>query len=142
MAVSTSDRYPVVVDLALLLCRVIVGVIFIAHGGQKLFGLWGGRGLEATIEGMGPMLGYLVSIGEFFGGVGLVLGVLSRFSAFWLAVIMVGAIVKVHGKNGLLGDGGFEYNLALLGLCLVTLLAGPGSWALINLLKKRPDFIE
>jgi putative oxidoreductase len=121
---------------------VIVGVIFIAHGGQKLFGLWGGRGLEATIEGMGPVLGYLVSIGEFFGGVGLVLGVLSRFSAFWLAVIMIGAIVKVHGKNGLLGDGGFEYNLALLGLCLVTLLAGPGSWALINMLKKRPDFIE
>jgi uncharacterized membrane protein YphA (DoxX/SURF4 family) len=85
MALSTSDRYPVVVDLALLLCRVIVGVIFIAHGGQKLF---------------------------------------------------------VHGKNGLLGDGGFEYNLALLGLCLVTLLAGPGSWALINMLKKRPHFIE
>jgi putative oxidoreductase len=145
MAVSTSDRYPVVVDLALLVCRIVLGTIFLAHGGQKLFGLWGGPGLAGMVEHMGAPLGYLVSIGEFFGGLGILLGVLSRFSAFWLIVIMVGAIVQVHGKNGFFLGGqkpGFEYNWALMGLAAVVLIAGPGSWALINVLKRRPNFIE
>ena len=143
MAVSTSDRYPLVVDLALLVCRIALGVIFIAHGGQKLLGLWGGGGLAETVQHMGTPLGQLVSIGEFFGGLGILLGVLSRFSAFWLIVIMLGAIVQVHGKNGFfLQNKGFEYNVALMGLAAVILIAGPGSWALINMLRKRPNFIE
>ena len=68
------------VDVALLVGRIIVGVVFMAHGAQKLFGAFGGPGLSAVVEMMGP-LGYLVSIGEFFGGLGLVVGFLSRFSA-------------------------------------------------------------
>ena len=143
MALSTSDRYPAVVDLALLVCRIALGVIFIAHGGQKMFGLWGGPGLAGMVESMGSPLGYLVSIGEFFGGVGILTGVLSRFSAFWLIVIMLGAIFKVHLKSGFFAQGGgFEYPFALLGLAAVILIAGPGSWALINVLRKRPAFIE
>jgi putative oxidoreductase len=142
MAVPTSVRYPAAVDLALLVCRVIVGAIFIAHGGQKVFGLWGGGGLAETVQHMGVPLGYLVAIGEFFGGLGLLLGVLSRFSAFWLIVIMLGAIFKVHLAGGFFAPKGIEYNLALIGLCAVPLLAGPGRWALINLLRRRPAFIE
>src|SRR5262245_48900631 len=75
---------------------------------------------------MGP-LGYPVTIGEFFGGLGLVVGFLCRFSAASLIVIMIGAIATVHGKNGFfLADQGFEYNLALIGLLAPILVAGPG----------------
>src|SRR5437762_4268646 len=80
-------------------------------------------------DGMGP-LGYPVTIGEFFGGLGLIVGFLSRFSAASLIVIMLGAIAMVHGKKGLfLSDGGFEYNLALIGLLAPIVLAGPGRFA-------------
>jgi putative oxidoreductase len=115
---------------------VVVGVIFTAHGAQKLFGVWGGQGLAQTVQmfGGGP-LGYLVTIGEFFGGLGLIFGFLTRFSAASLIVIMIGAIAMVHGKNGffmgkgpesLMKDAGFEYNLALIGLLVPILLCGPG----------------
>jgi putative oxidoreductase len=126
------------VDVSLLLLRIIVGAIFAAHGAQKLFGVWGGYGLSKTVQFMGP-LGYPVTIGEFFGGLGLVFGFLTRFSGASLIVIMVGAIATVHGKNGffmgkgpdsLMRDAGFEYNLALIGLLLPILLAGPGQYSI------------
>lgn len=124
------------VDLAFLLLRTIVGVIFAAHGAQKMFGMFGGIGLEAMVKMLGPVLGYLVSIGEFFGGLGLVFGFLSRFSAASLIVIMIGAIVTFHGANGFfLGEkAGFEYNLALIGLLLPVLLCGPGRFAVASAL--------
>jgi len=105
--------------------RVIVGVIFMAHGAQKLFGAFGGPGLAGVVQMMGP-IGYLVTIGEFFGGLGLIVGFLSRFSAASLIVVMLGAIAQVHGKNGFFAPAGFEYNLALIGLLAPILIAGPG----------------
>jgi len=118
------------VDVSLLVVRVIVGSIFAAHGAQKLFGAFGGPGLAGIVDAMGP-LGYPVTIGEFFGGLGLVFGLLSRFSAAALVVIMIGAIAMVHGKNGFfLSDGGFEYNLALIGLLVPILIVGPGRFAI------------
>ena len=117
------------VDVSLLIVRVVAGLIFAAHGAQKLFGAFGGIGLAGIVEALGPV-GYLVAIGEFFGGLGLIVGFLTRFSAASLIVIMIGAIVLTHGKNGFfLSDGGFEYNLALIGLLAPTLLAGPGKYA-------------
>ncbi|HKQ47301.1 MAG TPA: DoxX family protein [Phycisphaerae bacterium] len=119
-----------VVDASLLILRVVVGVIFAAHGAQKLFGAFGGPGLSKVVEMMGP-IGYLVTIGEFFGGLGLIIGFLCRFSAASLIVIMIGAIVQVHGPKGFfLSAGGFEYNLALIGLLAPILLAGPGWFSL------------
>jgi putative oxidoreductase len=127
---SPLSRDRMLVDVSLLVMRVIVGVIFAAHGAQKMFGWFGGQGLAAVVEMMGP-LGYLVAIGEFFGGLGLVVGFLTRFSAASLIVIMIGAIVQVHGPNGFfLSDGGFEYNLALIGLLLPILLLGAGRFAI------------
>jgi len=116
---------------ALLVARVVVGVIFMAHGSQKLFGAFGGPGLAGVVKMLGPV-GYLVTVDEFFGGLGLLVGVLSRFSAFWLIVDMIGAIVLVHGKNGFFlgAKPGFEYALALIGLLAVILLAGPGRLSL------------
>lgn len=126
------------VDLALLVMRVIVGVIFAAHGSQKLFGAFGGPGIQNLAKMMGP-IAWPLGIGEFFGGIGLMFGFLSRFSAASLIVIMIGAIQMVHGKNGFfLGKGpdskvvesGFEYNLALIGLLAPILIAGPGRYSI------------
>ena len=98
---------------------------------QKLFGAFDGAGLAETVKQMGSPLGYLVTIGEFFGGLGLVVGFLTRFSAASLIVIMIGAIATVHGRNGFfLQNQGFEYNLALIGLLLPTLLCGPGRFSI------------
>jgi putative oxidoreductase len=124
------------VDVALLIGGVIVGVVFMAHGAQKLFGAFGGPGLSATVGMLGP-LGYLVAIGEFFGGLGLVVGFLSRFSAASIIVIMLGAIAMVHGKVGFFmnwmgnqGGEGFEYHLLATAILVVILIAGPGRYAL------------
>jgi putative oxidoreductase len=84
-------------------------------------------------------LGYPVTIGEFFGGLGLIFGFLARFSAAANILIMLGAIFLVHGRNGFfLGHGpestlataGFEYNLALIGLLLPILICGPGRYSI------------
>lgn len=142
---TTHDR--AAVDVSLLFVRLVVGVIFAAHGAQLLFGAFGGPGLVAMMQpppnGMGPILGFLVTIGEFFGGVGLIVGFLCRFSAASLIVIMLGAIGMVHAQNGFflgkgpestLAEAGFEYNLALIGLLVPILLAGAGKFAIGRLL--------
>jgi len=127
-----------VVDISLLIVRVVVGVIMAAHGAQKLFGVWGGPGLEMMMGPKGPggggIIGLLVVIGEFFGGLGLIVGFLSRFSAAANILIMLGAIALAHGKNGFfMQNGGFEYNLALIGLLIPTLIAGPGRFSIAAL---------
>jgi putative oxidoreductase len=118
------------VDVSLLVMRLIVGLIMAVHGAQKLFGSFEGKGLAETVkpppDGLG-ILGYPVAVGECLGGIGIMIGFLTRFSAASNIVIMLGAIAMVHGKNGLLMQkGGFEYNLALIGLLLPILLCGPG----------------
>jgi putative oxidoreductase len=120
------------VDAALLVARIAVGLILAVHGAQKLFGWFGGEGQMAGILQLaGPQLGWLVAIGECFGGLGLILGILPRFSALANIVIQIGAIVLVHGKHGFfLQNQGFEYNLALIGLLSTILIAGPGLYSL------------
>ncbi len=129
-------HHPALVDISLLALRIVVGVIFAAHGAQKMFGWFGGNGLQKTVEMMGGgVLPYLVSIGEFFGGVGIIFGFLTRFSALANIVIMIGAIAMVHGANGFfLSNKGYEYNLALIGLLLPIFLCGPGRLSLTHLL--------
>lgn len=118
------------VDLALLVVRLIAGSIFVMHGAQKLFGAFGGSGLAGIVAMLG-VLGYPVTVGEFFGGLGLMVGLLSRFSAAALIVIMLGAIAMVHGQHGFfLSNNGFEFNLALIGLLAPVVIVGPGRWAI------------
>lgn len=81
-------------------------------------------------QGLG-FVGYLVAIGEFFGGLGIMAGFLARFSAAANAVIMVGAIYMVHGANGFsMANKGYEYNVVLIGMLLPIVIAGPGHYAL------------
>lgn len=135
MSDTTTPRVnPTLLDVSLLALRVIVGLIFAAHGAQKVFGMFGGKGLAATAEQMG-FIGYLVAIGECFGGLGIIVGFLVRFSAASNVVIMLGAIALVHGKNGFfLSDGGFEYNLALIGLLIPLVLLGAGRFSIGRML--------
>ena len=130
-APAPAPNYSVaLVDVSLLVLRVVVGAIFFAHGAQKLFGIWDGMGLTRTVEMMGFM-GYPVSVGECLGGVGIIFGFLSRFSAASNIVIMLGAIAMVHGQNGFfLQNQGFEYNLALIGLLTPIVLLGPGRYSI------------
>lgn len=129
-------------DVALLLARVIVGVVFIAHGGQKLFGLWGGEGIAGTgamfeQSGLTPgePLAVLAGAGEFFGGILLVLGLLTRLGAFAIATSMVVAIVAIHLPGPLLN--GFEFPLSLLGIALVFLTLGAGRLSLDAIVRAR-----
>jgi len=123
------------VDSALLVLRVVLGIVFMIHGSQLMFGALGGPGLAKFAQTMGP-LGYLVAIGQFFGGLGIVVGVLTRFSAAAIAVIMVGAIVKVHLVNGFFmnwygkqAGEGYEYHLLVIAMCVVLMITGPGRYA-------------
>ncbi len=125
-------------DVGLFIVRLALGIIFIAHGGQKVFGWFGGRGLEATVTGFAGMgipaaMAYLAAFTEFFGGIAVVIGLLSRLASLGLAVTMVVAIVMVHGKNGFFAPTGFEYNLALLAMALAVAVAGPGRIAVSDL---------
>lgn len=145
---SHTDR-----DWGLLFLRLALGLVFMVHGSQKMFGAFGGPGLAHMMGpqeagGMGPVLGLLVSVGEFFGGLGLVVGFLTRFSASALIVIMLGAIFTVHAKNGFFmnwggkqAGEGIEYHLLVIGMCLAILVAGPGRLVLGRLLPlpKQPE---
>ena len=122
--------------------RLCVGAVFVAHGAQKLLGLWGGPGLDGTsamLAGLGLPSPYplalLLAIVEFGGGVLLVLGGLTRLASLALAIDMVIAIWKVHYANGffLAGPGrgdGVEYTLVLLGALVCLMLTGPGALSL------------
>jgi putative oxidoreductase len=126
------------VSLALLFVRIGLAAVFMFHGAQKMFGAFGGKGLADMMQHMGPVLGFLVSFGEFFGGLAVLVGLLSRFSGGILALIMVGAIAMVHGKNGFsAADGGYEFNLVLLMMGLAVFVAGPGRYALARVLPAK-----
>lgn len=128
----------------LAVLRLIVGVVFMAHGAQKLFGIWGGYGLAGTagyFEQLGLRPGYalavLVGTVEFGGGLMLIAGALTPFVSLALALTMVVAIWKVHGANGFFlnwgntpGQGhGIEYNLVLIGALSALMLSGPGAFS-------------
>ena len=123
---------------AALALRVPVGIIFAAHGAQKLFGWFGGYGLEGTGQffgsiGLNP--GYLMALlagaAEFFGGLGLIVGLLVRPAAVALAFAMLVAIVSAHwGKGFFLASGGLEYALALLAAALSLAFSGAGRCSL------------
>lgn len=126
-------------DVGLLLLRLALAAVFIAHGGQKMFGWWGGKGLEATVTGMAEggipvFLGYLASFTEFFGGVAVLIGLLTRVASLGLAIVMAVAMFKAHFANGFfLSDKGYEYTLVLGLLALGVMLLGPGRLAIADI---------
>ncbi len=125
--------------------RVGAGVIFAAHGAQKLFGWFGGYGLEGTAAWMtsiglepGLPMAALAGGAEFFGGLLLIVGLLVRPAALMLAITMVVAIVTVHLQNGLfMTNNGYEFGLALLAVSVGLVFRGAGSLSADRLLQTR-----
>lgn len=132
---------------AALILRVPVGLILMAHGAQKLFGWFGGNGLAGTagwLSSMGMEPGLLMAIlaggAEFFGGLALVLGLLTRPAALVAAFTMLVAIFSVHINNGLfVADGGYEYALTLMVALLALAVQGGGYLSMDNALSEKLD---
>ncbi len=128
--------------LAGLILRVPVGLILAAHGAQKLFAWFGGYGLEGTGQWMasiGLEPGYLMALlagsAEFFGGLALALGLLTRPAAVVNAIAMLVAIFAVHIGNGLfMANNGYEYALTLFVVSVAVAIQGGGRFAVDNLL--------
>lgn len=131
--------------VAALILRVPVGLILMAHGAQKLFGWFGGNGLAGTagwMSSMGMEPGYLMAIlaggAEFFGGLALVLGLLTRPAALVAAFTMLVAIFSVHISNGLFAaDGGYEYALILMVALLALTVQGGGAMSMDKALSEK-----
>ena len=125
--------------------RLIAGIIFFAHGAQKLFAWFGGYGLGGTgqwMESIGLSPGYLIALmagsAEFFGGILLIIGFLTRPTALILAITMIVAIFTVHINNGLfMSDNGYEFGLSLVAITLALFIQGGGKYSIDNNVYKR-----
>jgi len=126
------------IDFGLLIIRLVIGLLFIGHGAQKLFGWFGGYGLKGTggwfdSIGMKPgvTMALFAGLAELIGGILFALGLLTPLAGIMIAGTMIVSIVKVHGANGLWAtSNGYEYNLTLLAVAIGIALTGPGKYAL------------
>lgn len=135
-------------DVSLTILRLVLGVVFFAHGAQKMLGWFGGYGFHGTMGffahmGMPAAMGLLIICTEFFGGLGLIVGLLTRIAALGVAGLMIGAIFMVHLQNGFFmnwmgtqkGEG-IEYHLLALAMAATVLLRGAGAFSVDRALSK------
>lgn len=126
------------ISIGLLIIRLVIGLLFVGHGAQKLFGWFGGYGIKGTggwFESIGikpgATMALLAGLTELIGGLLFTLGLLTPLAGIMIAATMVMAIVKVHGPNGLWAtENGYEYNLILIAVTIGVALTGPGQYAL------------
>ncbi|PLS02522.1 DoxX family protein [Neobacillus cucumis] len=126
------------INIGLLIIRLVVGLLFVGHGAQKLFGWFGGYGLKGTggwFESIGMKPGVTMALfaglAELIGGILFTLGLLTPLAGIMIAGTMIMAIVKVHAANGIWStSNGYEYNLTLLAVAIGIALIGPGKYAL------------
>lgn len=118
----------------LTVLRIVLGIIFMTHGAQKAFGMFGGGGLSGTAKfmaslGLEPasLMAFLAAYGEFGGGLLLVVGAFARFGAFLTAVVSLVAMLSVHISKGFfMSTGGIEFTLMLLAASVAVMIAGAG----------------
>jgi len=135
-------------DAVLAIVRLVLGVVFFAHGAQKMLGWFGGYGYGATLgffehNGIPAVFAFLAIAAEFFGGIGLLLGLLSRVAAFGITCNMLVAIATVHHRFGLFmnwtgqqkGEG-FEFHLLALAITFLIMVRGAGALSLDRLLSR------
>lgn len=138
--VPAAARTPTRIDAGLTVLRGVLGIIFIAHGAQKLF-VYGLDGVTGAFGQMGVpipgVIGPMVALVEFFGGIALLIGLLTRLAGFGLALTMAGAIMLVHLKGGFFSPNGFEFPLALAAASAAVALTGAGRFSLDRALAQR-----
>lgn len=128
------------------LARVTIGLLFVGHGTQKLFGWFGGHGLRGTANFFGSsgwrlpfVMALLAGLGEA-SGLAFAVGFLTPLAALGIATVMLNAIFAVHWKNGFFnGDGGIEFPLALATVAVAVAATGPGRFSLDNLIGRADD---
>ena len=137
-------------DVATAIVRLVLGVVFFAHGAQKLLGWFGGHGFTGTMGFFTGVLhipaifAFLAIIAEFFGGLGLIFGFLTRVAAFGILSNMVVAIAMVHSQFGFFmnwtgaqrGEG-YEYHLLILATTVLLIIRGAGAASVDRLLSSR-----
>ena len=137
-------------DWVITIVRIVLGVVFFAHGAQKAFGWFGGAGLQSTVRVFREQLRIpaplaLLSVAaEFLGGLGLIVGLLSRIAALGIAVVMIVALVAVHGKFGFFMNWygekqghGIEYHILVLALAVAVIIKGGGAFSLDKVLYQQ-----
>lgn len=130
------------VDAGLALLRIVVGVVFMAHGGQKLF-VFGLDGVAGAFAGMGVpfagIVGPLVAVGEFLGGFALIAGIFTRLAGVGLAVIMLGALFTAHLAAGFFLPNGYEFVLTLFAATAALALTGAGRYSVDRLIARNRE---
>ncbi|AET58473.1 DoxX family protein [Paenibacillus terrae] len=127
----------------LLLIRLVVGLLFVGHGAQKLFGWFGGYGPKGTggwMESIGIKPGVFMAVSaglmELLGGALFTLGLLTPLAALLITLTMLGAIFKVHAQNGIWATAnGYEYPLVLIAVVIGIALIGAGSYSIDAILQ-------
>ncbi|WP_057913120.1 DoxX family protein [Peribacillus muralis] len=130
-------------DTGLLIIRLVIGLTFVGHGAQKLFGWFGGYGLKGTggwMESIGIKPGVfaagMAGLVELLGGIAFAVGLFTPIAAILLSLTMVMAIVKVHGQNGFWStSNGYEFNLILIAVFVGVALIGAGQYSIDALLQ-------
>ncbi|ABZ93168.1 Conserved hypothetical protein [Leptospira biflexa serovar Patoc strain 'Patoc 1 (Ames)'] len=132
-------------DITLTILRVTLGVVILPHGAQKVLGAFGGYGFEGTMGffsslGIPYFFGVLAIVAEFFGAIGLILGLFTRLAAFGIASTMVVAAVLVHLPNGFFVNNngyGYEYHILAVGLAIPLIIKGAGSFSLDDIIAHK-----
>lgn len=128
-------------NLGLLVLRLVIGLLFVGHGAQKLFGSFGGAGIEGTAGFFENNLGlrpgrlhaWAGGLAEFGGGLLFALGLLTPLAAAAIIAVMTTAVITVHAKNGIwVTEQGFEYNLVMGAVAFALAAVGPGKWSFDN----------
>ena len=124
----------------LTVLRMVVGIVFLAHGGQKLF-TFGFGGVADYLAHVGipfpALFAVVVSLAEFLGGAALVLGLATRWAALALSVDMLVALLTVKLKGGFFAPAGMEFELTLLAACVCLAFTGPGAMSLEKMFARR-----
>jgi putative oxidoreductase len=127
-------------NIGLLVLRLCLGTMFMAHGMQKVFGLFGGPGIKGVAQfltslGFAPatLWAYVLGCTELVGGILVILGLFTRGAAALLFIVMAIAVITVHLSKGFFMDnGGFEYPFIIAGVCAALVLMGSGKYALMK----------